>query len=299
MMRPRIRRTLGLAAPFALLLPAAPAQANSDVAELTYECALAFDFATKKGVRHSVGSQVAMAEFDAITARDSSLREPAVAAVTAVWDDYLEENGRKSLDRYILGVAQDCADYYGEKAAQQQASAQQAGAQQADPREGELNTLGTLSVGALTAYVQRTGDAPAVADYLVYHYPYGKDLFKPNEDGEFLSQLIVQAGKDGLRRWSDEAVFAIANKFYWQYNPPATRLIFAEYQRRMRQMRMNEAQAQQWAQRAADDRAQQARMADARPVGSLGNGLKTATPGSGIVVCTTFGDSRSVCREEK
>ncbi|MCU0948780.1 MAG: hypothetical protein MUF47_11095, partial [Porphyrobacter sp.] len=164
MMRPR---TLGLAAPFALLLPTAPAQANSDVAELTYECALAFDFAAKKGVRLPVGSQVAMAEFDAVTARDSSLREPAVAAVTAVWDDYLEENGRKSLDRYILGVAQDCADYYGEKAAQQQA----------DPREGELNTLGTLSVGALTAFVQRTGDAPAVADYLVYHYPYGKDLF--------------------------------------------------------------------------------------------------------------------------
>lgn len=294
MMRPRIRRILGLAAPFAMLLAAAPLQANSDVAELTYECAQAFDFAAKKGVRLSVTSQVAMAEFDAVTARDSSLRQPAIAAVTAVWDDYLEENGRKSLDRYILGVAQDCADYYGDKAAQQQASAQQA-----DPREGELNTLGTLSVGALTAFVQRTGDAPAVADYLVYHYPYGKDLFKPNEDGEFLSQLIVQAGKDGLRRWSDEAVFAIANKFYWQYNPPATRLIFAEYQRRMRQMRMNEAQAEQWAQRAADDRAQQARMADARPVGSLGNGLKTATPGSGIVVCTTYGDSRSVCREEK
>jgi hypothetical protein len=294
MIAPRIRRTLGLAAPFALLLPAAPAQANSDVAELTYECALAFDFASKKGVRHSVGSQVAMAEFDAVTARDSSLREPAVAAVTAVWDDYLEANGRKSLDRYILGVAQDCADYYGGKAAQQQASVQQA-----DPREGQLNALGTLSVDALKAYFERTGDAPAVADYLVYHYPYGKDLFKPNEDGEFLSQLIVQAGKDGLRRWGDEAVFAIANKFYWQYNPPATRLIFAEYQRRMRQMRMNEAQAEQWAQRAADDRAQQARMANAKPVGSLGNGLKTATPGSGIVVCTTFGDSRSVCREEK
>lgn len=296
MTSPRIPRSLGLAAPFALLLAAAPVQANSEVAELTYECAQAFDFAAKKGVRLPVGSQVAMAEFDAVTARDSSLREPAVAAVTAVWDDYLEANGRKSLDRYIIGVAQDCADYYGAKAAQQQASAQQA-----DPREGELNTLGTLSVGALTAYFERTGDAPAVADYLVYHYPYGKDLFKPNEDGEFLSQLIVQAGKDGLRRWSDEAVFAIANKFYWQYNPPATRLIFAEYQRRMRQMRMNEAQAERWAQRAADDRAQQARMANAKPVGSLGNGNKSATRGSGIVVCTAYAGlgGGTVCKEEK
>lgn len=297
MMRPRIRRTLGLAAPFAMLLAAAPLQANSDVAELTYECALAFDFAAKKGVRLSVTSQVAMAEFDAVTARDSSLRKPAITAVTAVWNDYLEANGRKSLDRYILGVAQDCADYYGAKAARQQ----QASAQQTDPREGELNTLGTLSVGALAAYFERTGDAPAVADYLVYHYPYGKDLFKPNEDGQFLSQLIVQAGKDGLRRWSDEAVFAIANKFYWQYNPPATRLIFAEYQRRMRQMRMNEAQAEQWAQRAADDRAQQARMANAKPVGSLGNGNRSATRGTGIVVCTTYKGYAGgrACKDEK
>lgn len=297
MMRPRIRRTLGLAAPFAMLLAAAPLQANSDVAELTYECAQAFDFAAKKGVRLSVTSQVAMAEFDAVTARDSSLRKPAITAVTAVWNDYLEANGRKSLDRYILGVAQDCADYYGAKAARQQP----ASAQQTDPREGELNTLGTLSVGALAAYFERTGDAPAVADYLVYHYPYGKDLFKPNEDGEFLSQLIVQAGKDGLRRWSDEAVFAIANKFYWQYNPPATRLIFAEYQRRMRQMRMNEAQAEQWAQRAADDRAQQARMANAKPVGSLGNGNRSATRGTGIVVCTTYKGyaGGTACKEEK
>lgn len=296
MIAPRIRRTLGVGASLALMLAAAPAQANSEVAELTYECAQAFDFAAKKGLRLSASSQVAMAEFEAVTNDDTNLRQQAVAAVTAVWDDYLAANGRTSLDRYILGVAQDCADYYVGKAAQQQASAQQA-----DPREGELNTLGTLSVGALTAYFERTGDAPAVADYLVYHYPYGKDLFKPNEDGEFLSQLIVQAGKDGLRRWSDEPVFAIANKFYWQYNPPATRLVFAEYQRRMRQMRLNEAQAKQWAQRAADDRAQQARMANAKPVGSLGNGNRSATRGTGIVVCTTYKGyaGGTACKEEK
>ena len=293
MTRARTVMAARLAAPLALILTVVPAQAAPTDPEMVYECWMAMDYADKKGERVVVSPVGPRSQFDALTRNDPAARKQAQKAIDKVWADYRKAQGREMLDRYIFGVAQDCVGMYGGNTQPQQAAAATS--------EDELNTLGTLSVGALTAYFQRTGDAPAVADYLVYHYPYGKDMFKPNADGEFLSELIVQAGKDGLRRWSDEAVYAIANKFYWQYNPPATRLIFAEYQRRMQQMRMNEAQAQQWAQRAADDRAAQARSANAKPVGSLGNGNRSATRGTGLFTCTTYsgvGGGR-VCTEDK
>jgi hypothetical protein len=201
-----------------------------------------------------------------------------------------KSDGRPALERYVLSVAQDCSDLYVELAERDAAAV-----------EGELNSLGTLSAAALRSYATRTGDLGEIANYLVYNYPYGKDLFKPNEDGDLLGQLVVEAGASGLRRWSDEAIYAIANKHYWQYNPPATRLVDAEYRRRMRMMRQTQSEAQRWAQRAADDRAAQARRANAPYVGSLGSGSSSRPkPGSGVVVCTTYkgtGGGR-VCKED-
>lgn len=268
----------------------APALADTDNAEVIYECALALDFATKKRVNLPVSSGRAMAQFGEVTGSDPQLRKQAQQAVDTIWAEFRQQNGSKALDQYILGVAQDCSDLYQELAEKE-----------ASETEGQLNSLGTLSAAALRSYATRTGDSAEVANYLVYYYPYGKDLFKPNEDGDLLGQLIVQAGANGLRRWSNEAVYAIANKHYWQYNPPATRLIFAEYQRRMRMMRQTEAEAQRWAQRAADDRAAQARQANASYVGSLGTG-KPYKPksGSGVYVCTTHSGTGGgrVCKEE-
>lgn len=280
--------TLGASLMFAAGVPAA--MASTEDAELIYECALALDFAAKKGVNLPVTGGRAMAQFGEVTGNDAALRQHAAQAIDAVWADYRKKNGRSGLDQYILGVAQDCSALYTELAEKESASV-----------EGQLNGLGTLSAASLRAFANRTGDYAAVADYLVYHYPYGKDLFKENADGDYLGQMIVELGASGLRRLSDEAVFAIANKYYWQYNPPATRLVFAEYQRRMRIMKFNESQAQQWAQRAADDRANQARQANAKPVGSLGSGEKyRPRQGSGFVVCTTHRGTGggTVCKED-
>ncbi len=269
---------------------ATPAMADTGDSELIYECALALDHAKSKGVNLPVSGGRAMAQFGEVTGNDPALREQAKQAVDTFWSDYRKEHGRKALDQYILGVAQDCSALYVELAERDAAEV-----------EGQLNSLGTLSAAALRSYATRTGDYGEVANYLVYYYPYGKDLFKPNEDGELLGQLIVEAGAAGLRKWSDEAIYAIANKYYWQYNPPATRLVFAEYQRRMRVKRQTEAEAQRWAQRAADDRAEKARQANATYVGSLGTG-KPYKPkqGSGIVVCTTYKGTGggTVCKEE-
>jgi len=279
-----------LGASLALLLAAPPARADTEDAELIYECALALDFAADKGASLPVPAGRAMAHFGEVTGNDPKLRKQAEQAIDATWRDYREKNGRKALDRYVLSVAQDCSDLYRELEEREAADV-----------EGQLNAQGTLTAAALRSYATRTGDYGEVANYLVYYYPYGKDLFQPNEDGDLLGQLIVEAGAAGLRRWSDEAIYAIATKHYWQYNPPATRLVFAEYQRRMRVKRQSEAEAQRWAQRAADDRAQKARQANAPYVGSLGTG-KPYSPkqGSGVVVCTTYKGmgGGTVCKEE-
>lgn len=282
--------TIALGTAVGMLVSAAPLHANMEDAELIYECGLAMQFAEKKDVQLTVPANRAMGHFAEVTRNDPNLRNEADRQIRAVWDGMRKSDGRPALERYILSVAQDCSDLYVELAERDAAAV-----------EGELNSLGTLSAAALRSYATRTGDLGEIANYLVYNYPYGKDLFKPNEDGDLLGQLVVEAGASGLRRWSDEAIYAIANKHYWQYNPPATRLVDAEYRRRMRMMRQTQSEAQRWAQRAADDRAAQARRANAPYVGSIGRGSSSRpTPGSGVVVCTThkgIGGGR-VCKED-
>jgi hypothetical protein len=282
--------TIALGTAVSMLVSAAPLHANTEDAELIYECGLAMQFAEKKDVQLTIPANRAMGHFAEVTRNDPNLRNEADRQIRAVWDGMRKSDGRPALERYILSVAQDCSDLYVELAERDAAAV-----------EGELNSLGTLSAAALRSYATRTGDLGEIANYLVYNYPYGKDLFKPNEDGDLLGQLVVEAGASGLRRWSDEAIYAIANKHYWQYNPPATRLVDAEYRRRMRMMRQTQSEAQRWAQRAADDRAAQARRANAPYVGSIGRGSSSRpTPGSGVVVCTThkgIGGGR-VCKED-
>ncbi|WP_306094850.1 hypothetical protein [Qipengyuania flava] len=282
--------TIALGTAVSMVVAAAPLRANTNDAELIYECGLAMQFAEKKDVQLTVPANRAMGHFAEVTRNDPNLRNEADRQIRAVWDGMRKSDGRPALERYILSVAQDCSDLYVELAERDAAAV-----------EGELNSLGTLSAAALRSYATRTGDLGEIANYLVYNYPYGKDLFKPNEDGDLLGQLVVEAGASGLRRWSDEAIYAIANKHYWQYNPPATRLVDAEYRRRMRMMRQTQSEAQRWAERAADDRAAQARRANAPYVGSIGRGSSSRpTPGSGIVVCTThkgIGGGR-VCKED-
>jgi len=240
---------------------AAPARA-SDEAELMYECSVALEYSAKKGERQPISSDVPQARFDALTRNDSPRLKKAKADVEAVWSAVRKRTGGDGFHDYVLGVAKDCADYFSSSAV----------AKKTSPRsEPQLSANSTMSASALRAHVERTGDFAAVAYYLVYHYPRGKDLFQDNADGDYLGQIIVEVGAAGLRRFSDEAIYTIANKHYWQYNPPATRLVWAEYQRRLRVKRQTENAAQQWAKRAADDRAEQARAASASYVGSLGS----------------------------
>lgn len=279
-----------LAIGLAIASPASlAADGADDDADEIWECAAAINVAESKGMKLPVTSDFVIDHFVSLTGGSLAAEDSADAEVRRFWTQVREQRGQSGLEAYVLETAQDCADLYVQ--AEQMEQQQAATASQA-PVQRDLNALGTLSAASLRAYVDQTGDPGAVADYLVYHYPYGKDLFQPNEDGDFLGELIVKLGKNGVRGLSDEAVYAIATKHYWQYNPPATRLIFDEYMRRLRANKQTQDEGQRWAERAAADRARQAQQATAKPVGSLGKSCEViyrpAEPGiagSRIVKC--------------
>ena len=60
-------------------------------------------------------------------------------------------------------------------------------------------------------------------------------------------QLVGQVTEEVMFTVSDPAIVAMITDPFWQYNPPATRLVTEEYQRRLRVMRFNERDAQAWA----------------------------------------------------
>lgn len=273
----------------AVLAPSLAAQEVEDDADEIWECAAAIGVAEDMGQKLPVSSKFVIDDFVRITKGSLAAENSADAEVRRFWTQMREQRGQDGLQAYVLETAQDCADLYVQQAALKDQQQQQ---QAAASRVQDLNSLGTLSVASLRAFAEQTGDAGAVADYLVYHYPYGKDLFKPNEDGDYLGELILSLGAKGVRSLSDEFVYAIATKHYWQYNPPATRLIFDEYRRRLRANRQTQDEGQRWAERAAADRARQAREANAKPVGSLGKSCEViyrpAEPGiagSRVVKC--------------
>lgn len=256
----------------------APCLAWADEVDVIYECAMALDQAEKWGHHPAVAASHARAHF---LKTEGAAAEPAARqAVESSWADMGRSKGDDALRRYVLDVAADCADLYQQVARMKPAA------------QSELNSQGTLAAASLRAYVEQTGDAAGVADYLVYHYPYGKDLFAPNEDGDYLGELIAAHGPAGIRRFSTEAIYAIEHNRYWQYNPPATRIVQAEYFRRLRAQRQTADEGRRWAERAAADRAQQARQANAKPVGSIGRSCEIiyrpaepGIPGSRVTKC--------------
>lgn len=270
-----------------IVLPAAVTAQDSDDADEIWECAAAINVAQSKGLKLPVSADHVIDHFLKLTGGSKEAEDSADAEVRRFWTQLREQKGQAGLEAYVLETARECSDLYAKASelGQQRVPASQPGRQ-------DLNALGTLSAASLRAYVEQTGDHGGVADYLVYHYPYGKDLFKPNDDGDYLGQLIASVGVTGVRRFSNEAVYAIEHNRYWQYNPPATRVVHEEYRRRLRAQRQTEDEGRRWAERAAADRARKARDANAKPVGSLGRSCEViyrpaepGIPGSRIVKC--------------
>ena len=106
-----------------MLVSAAPLHANTEDAELIYECGLAMQFAEKEDIQLPVSSNRAMGHFAEVTRNDPNLRNEADRQVRAVWDGMRKSDGRPALERYVLSVAQDCSDLYVELAERDAAAA--------------------------------------------------------------------------------------------------------------------------------------------------------------------------------
>lgn len=260
-------------------LYAVPAALSARVSEqqqeavLIYECGKALVWAeTYSDEVLRVTSEEVWAHFDQFAKNHSVSEAKAAIAINGYWQEIYDEDGAEELESMIMMAALSCEDKYLKRREQVSADAQ------------ESRLARDLTVEQLQSLLDRTGDASSVADYIVYQMPNGKDPFADSPRGELLGRLVVDAGAEGIRRFSDAAILAMVGARYWQYNPPATRLVDAEYRRRLRARNYSEAQGRSWTQRAAADRAEQARLAKAKPVGSIGKRcdkyLEPAGPGT-------------------
>jgi hypothetical protein len=252
---------------------AAQVSEEQQEAVLIYECGKSMVWAeaySDEVLR--VTSDEVWAHFDQFAASHTISEAKAAIALDAYWQEIYDEDGAEELTSMIMMAALSCEDKYLKRREQVTAAS-----------EGN-HLVRELSVEQLQSLFERTGDASSVADYIVYQMPNGKDPFADSPRGELLGRLVVDAGADGIRRFSDAAILAMVGARYWQYNPPATRLVDAEYRRRLRARNYSEAQGRSWTQRAAADRAEQARLANAKPVGSIGKHcnkyLEPAGPGT-------------------
>lgn len=223
----------------------AQAAASQDSIDSIYECARALEVGEAGNKTYDFGSKRAWDYFDKRLANSNATEALAKANITKLWEDYQAKNGQDELVAYAWATAKECdvALAYAEQDSMIAVAAE-------PPK--------ALTARDLRYHLQQTGDYSIVADYIVGRYPYGKKLMEEIPEGNLLGELVVETGAKGVMKFSDDAVYAMANQYYWQYNPPATRIIFAEYQRRLRVRKYNENEGKRWAERAAQDRAQQA-----------------------------------------
>ncbi len=265
-----------LALPVLSLSSHAFAQASEDQqqAVLIYECGKALVWAEAySSQKLSVSSDEVWNHFDAFAATHSVSEAKAKIALDDYWQAVFDEDGQDELVHLIMTTASRCEEEYLDRRTSQTVTA---AAEQVAPVE--------YTVAQLQAHIDETGDYASVADYIVYHLPNGKDPFGDSPEGELLGRMVMDAGPKGLIRFSDASILAMVEAQYWQYNPPASRLVDAEYRRRLRVRNYSQAQGRSWGERAARDRAEQARLAKAKPVGSIGKHcdkyLEPAGPGT-------------------
>lgn len=258
-----LHRTIGATFAFALGLAAgntaATAQQASDsqmMANDHFACASVMEYAVQNGRRLPVDSSIVWQLLDRVLAKGGTSEQAALEYTKAEWqafgyqrDAEIEAQPAKFYT-YVMGMADECADIYG-ILVEREAS---------KPRE--------LGVTDFDYHMKTTSNPGPIFDYVISRYPGGKSLMGEKiPEGEYLGELVVQIGKQGIMRLSDQVLLAMNNRTYWQYNPPATRIVSAEYQRRLRVRKYDNREAAKWARRAQEDRmaemqSQAARMAE-------------------------------------
>lgn len=209
-----------------------------------YECAGALSYGETAAERYRVSSEALWKDFERLENSSSVKSDASDLAVRKRWVRAARGKGPGSMHKHILSVARACEKQYAPKVI-------------SDPPVARKP--GQYTQADLRYHIQQTGDYAAVADYIVHKYPGGKPLFSELPEGEFLGEFIRKIGAKGVRKFSDSAILGITRQHYWQYNPPATLIISAEYRKRLRARKYSQVQANNWARRE-----QQARTARAQ-----------------------------------
>jgi len=217
---------------------------DQDRAFAVYECAGALTYGEGIGKKYQISSQSILAEFEALANARKIQKDPVDAAVRRHWFQQTKGQGPGAMNQHILSLARDCEKKYLKILGK--------------PAVSQKRKPGTYNTTDLRYHISQTGDYAAVADYIVHKYPRGKNHFSQIAEGEYLGEIIAKIGRKGVKKFSDAAVVGIVKQHYWQYNPPASLIIDAEYRRRLQVKKYNEAQAQQWARRAQQAREQRA-----------------------------------------
>jgi hypothetical protein len=242
--------------------PAVSAQdlSTSDLEQLGmdhYTCAVAMAYALEFGNALEISEAEALQGLDAVLATGRVNEEYITADVN---EELAEEYGYVPLaelddqpDEFLIFAwrhAETCVEMY--KQIRLVTSGGKAGSADADGASGEGREV---DVAFLRAHYQQNRNSRLIVDYITGRYPYGKPMMgDPVPEMEYLGEFIADASDVAMKSLSDAALLAMVNSQYWQYNPPASRKVMAEYQRRLRVQRYNEREAQLWAERVDRER---------------------------------------------
>lgn len=234
---------------------------QQELADTTFECATAMRYAEELGEPMAFPSRLLFDEFNELVKKGAD-RAVAAAFAKDQFELFTRNMSRSAAEDYIVDLAHECEqltiEREGNRIAQERAEAAER----------------PITVADLRAHFDTNRNLPVIVDYILDRYPDGKALMgEPIPEGEFLAELLLRVGENGVKALSDSALVTIVNRQFWQYNPPASRLAQAEYSRRLRARKYSENEARNWAKRVEDERRTSLRQSASRTAERLGAGV--------------------------
>lgn len=285
-----MRNLCWIATAAAMMATGANAQDLNDgemrqLADFHYTCAVAMAYATAFGNNLEISEDEAFGSLDAVI-KTGRVSESVVtfnvnedlAADHGYVPDGEPDDQPESFMTFAWRHADQCVgDYKRIRAAATGSS----GVEQASSKGSSEATSSSadqgqeITIAYLRDHYRQNRNARLIVDYITGRYPSGKRLMgDPVPEMEFLAELINAIPNQGMQSLSDASLLAIVNKQYWQYNPPASRKVMAEYQRRLRVQRYNDREAKRWADRVERERREELATAANRMAERWGTSIK-------------------------
>lgn len=135
-------------------------------------------------------------------------------------------------------------------------------------------------------YARETGDYAKAADYLFAQHPNPGSLMVTNPAGDTLALVFVEAGKNGVKAFSDKVIYGATN--HWTGNTKASKLRGDEWMRREKTMVYRAQYAEREKQRMAMEERNRQDPSEASYIGTAGTGRTAYKPkqSHGFYTCT-------------